>query len=288
MNTRRRKENAMGLAEGKVALITGAGRGQGRSHALRLAEEGADIIAVDACQTPAWLTYQLATSADLAETAELVQKLGRRVVARQADVRDDAALESAVADGVAELGRLDIVCANAGIIPPGALTWELDPGQWREVVDVNLNGVFLTVRAAVPAMLAAGNGGSIVLTSSGAALISSTHLAGYSATKAAVLSLTRTLAYELAPHFIRVNAICPTSVDTPMIQNEALYRLFRPDLDNPGREDVKAEFQSKNLLPIPWVEPVDVSNAVVWLASDQARYVTGVTLPVDAGNALKC
>jgi (+)-trans-carveol dehydrogenase len=210
------------------------------------------------------------------------------VVARQADVRDDAALESAVADGVAELGRLDIVCANAGIIPPGALTWELDPGQWREVVDVNLNGVFLTVRAAVPAMLAAGNGGSIVLTSSGAALISSTHLAGYSATKAAVLSLTRTLAYELAPHFIRVNAICPTSVDTPMIQNEALYRLFRPDLDNPGREDVKAEFQSKNLLPIPWVEPVDVSNAVVWLASDQARYVTGVTLPVDAGNALKC
>jgi SDR family mycofactocin-dependent oxidoreductase len=278
----------MGLLEGKVALVTGAARGQGRSHAQRLAADGADIIAVDRCESDSWLTYSLATPEDLRETAELVQKEGRRIVARQADVRDLAGMRAAVGDGVAELGRLDIVCANAGVIPPMGLTWELDLDQWREVVDVNLNGVFITVKAAVPHMIEAGNGGSIALTSSGAALISSTHLGGYSATKAALLSLTRTLAYELAPHFIRVNAICPTAVDTPMIQNDSLYRAFRPELANPGRDDVAGEFQSKNLLPIPWVDPADVSAAIAWLASDQARYITGVTLPVDAGNALKC
>ncbi len=278
----------MGLLDGKVAFVTGAARGQGRSHARRLAEEGADIIAVDACATPGWMTYDLAGPDDLAQTVKEVEALGRRIVARQADVRDLSAVRHAVSEGTAALGRLDIVCANAGIIPPPALTWEVDVDQWREVVDVNLTGVFITVKAAIPHMIQAGHGGSIALTSSGAALISSTHLSGYSATKAAVLSLTRTLAYELAPHLIRVNAICPTSVDTPMIQNDALYRAFRPDLDHPGRDDVKAEFQSKNLLPIPWVDPLDVSNAIVWLASDQARYITGVTLPVDAGNALKC
>lgn len=278
----------MGLLEGKVALVTGAGRGQGRSHAVRLAREGADIIALDRCRSYDWMTYPMATPEDLAHTSELVQEAGRRIVTRQADVCDLAAVQAAVADGVTDLGRLDIVCANAGIIPPLGLTWELDVGQWREVVDVNLNGVFITVKAAVPHMIDAGHGGSIALTSSGAALISSTHLAGYSATKAALLSLTRTLAYELAPHFIRVNAICPTAVNTPMIHNESLYRSFRPDLSNPGPDDVAPEFEAKNLLPIPWVEPADISAAIAWLASDQARYITGVTLPVDAGNALKC
>ena len=151
---------------------------------------------------------------------------------------------------------------------------------------MTLTGVFVTVKAAIPHMIAAGNGGCVVLTSSGAALVSGAGLADYKAAKAGVLSLTRTLACELAGHFIRVNAICPTAVDTPMIQNERLYRLFRPDLDNPGKEDVQAGFQAMNLLPIPWIDPVDVSNAIVWLASDAARYVTGVTLPVDAGNAL--
>ena len=279
----------MGLLDGKVAFVTGAARGQGRSHARRLAQEGADIIAIDACATPGWLSYELASEADLARTVKEVEALDRRIVATRADVRDEAAVRRAVAEGVAALGgRLDIVCANAGIISSPALTWETDVDQWREVVDVNLTGVFITVKAAVPHMIEAGNGGSIALTSSGAALISSTHLGGYSATKAALLSLTRTLACELAPHLVRVNAICPTSVDTPMIQNEALYRSFRPDLASPGRTDVAAEFQSKNLLPVPWVDPVDISNAIVWLASDAARYVTGVTLPVDAGNALKC
>ena len=277
----------MGLLDGKVAFVTGAARGQGRSHARRLAEEGADIIAIDACATPDWLGYPLATEADLAQTVKDVESLDRRIVARRADVRDLGAVRAALAAGVAELGgRLDIVCANAAIISQPGPTWEIDLGQWRELVDVTLTGVFVTVKAAIPHMIAAGNGGCIVLTSSGAALVSGAGLADYKAAKAGVLSLTRTLACELAGHFIRVNAICPTAVDTPMIQNERLYRLFRPDLDNPGKEDVKAGFQAMNLLPIPWIDPVDVSNAIVWLASDAARYVTGVTLPVDAGNAL--
>jgi (+)-trans-carveol dehydrogenase len=278
----------MGVLDGKVAFVTGAARGQGRSHARRLAEEGADVIAIDACATPDWLSYPLASEADLAQTAKEVEALGRRVVARRADVRDLGAVRAVLDEGVAELGgRLDIVCANAGIISQPMPTWEIDLGQWRELIDVTLTGVFVTVKAAIPPMIAAGNGGSIKLTSSGAALISGAGLGDYKVAKAGVLSLTRTLACELAEHFIRVNAICPTAVDTPMIQNETLYRSFRPDLPNPGREDVKAGFQTMNLLPIPWVESVDVSNAIVWLASDAARYITGVTLPVDAGNQHK-
>ncbi len=277
----------MGLLDGKVAFVTGAARGQGRSHARRLAEEGADIIAIDACATPDWLSYPLATEADFAQTVKEVESLDRRIVARRADVRDLGAVRAALGAGVAELGgRLDIVCANAAVISQPAPTWEIDLAQWRELIDVTLTGVFVTVKAAIPHMIAAGNGGSITLTSSGAALVAGAGLADYKAAKAGVLSLTRTLACELAGHFIRVNAICPTAVDTPMIQNEGLYRAFRPDLEKPGRDDVKAGFQAMNLLPVPWIEPVDVSNAIVWLASDAARYVTGVTLPVDAGNAL--
>jgi SDR family mycofactocin-dependent oxidoreductase len=271
-----------------VAFVTGAARGQGRSHARRLAEEGADIIAIDACATPGWLSYPLASEADLTQTVKETEAAGRRIVARRADVRDLGAVRAALDEGVAELGgRLDIVCANAGIISQPVATWEIDLDQWRELIDVTLTGVFVTIKAAVPHMIAAGNGGSITLTSSGAALISGGGFADYKAAKSGVLSLTRTLACELAEHFIRVNAICPTAVDTPMIQNETLYRSFRPDLPNPGREDVKAGFQTMNLLPIPWVDAADVSNAIVWLASDAARYITGVTLPVDAGNQHK-
>jgi (+)-trans-carveol dehydrogenase len=278
----------MGLLDGKVAFVTGAARGQGRSHARRLAEEGAGVIAIDACATPGWLSYDLASEADLAQTVKEVEALGGQIIARRADVRDLTAVRAALDEGVAEFGgRLDIVCANAAIISQPEPTWEIDLDQWRELVDVNLTGVFVTLKAAIPHMIAAGNGGSIALTSSGAALISGAGLGDYKVTKAGVLSLTRTLACELAGHFIRVNALCPTAVDTPMIQNETLYRSFRPDLENPGREDVKAGFQTMNLLPIPWVDPVDVSNAIVWLASDAARYITGITLPVDAGNAIK-
>ena len=194
-----------------------------------------------------------------------------------------------VAEGLAGLGgRLDIVAANAAIISWPKDTWAIDPAEFRELIDVTLTGTFITIKAAVPPMIAAGNGGSIVLTSSGAAITAGKGLGDYKAAKAGVLALKDTLAYELAEHFIRVNAICPTAVDTPMIQNEALHRAFRPDLEHPGRDDVKAGFAEMNLLPIPWVDPVDISNAIVWLSSDAARYVTGVTLPVDAGNQLKC
>lgn len=279
----------MGLLDGKVAFVTGAARGQGRSHARRLAEEGADIIAIDACATPGWLSYPLAAEEDLARTVKDVEALDRRIIARRADVRDLGAVRAALEEGVAALGgRLDIVAANAAIISRPQATWDIDVEQFRELVDVTLTGVFITVKAAVPHMIAAGNGGSITLTSSGAALVNGGGLGDYKAAKSGVLSLARTLACELAGHFIRVNAVCPTACDTPMIQNEALYRSFRPDMSDPGREDVKDGFRQMNLLPIPWVDPVDVSNAIVWLASDAARYVTGVTLPVDAGNALKC
>jgi (+)-trans-carveol dehydrogenase len=273
--------------DGKVAFITGIGKGQGRSHAVRLAREGADIIGIDALKTYPWMNYRLAERADVDETIRQVEAEGRRCFFAQADVTDLGSLQSALEGGVAEYGRLDVVAANAGAFPKGALTWESDPAAWRECVEVNLVGVFHTVHAAVPHMLTAGNGGSIVITSSGAAIVSGSYLGDYSAAKAALLSLTRTLAVELAPHWIRVNAICPGAVNTDMIANDALYRMFRPDLDAPTREDTVEVWKSKHLLPVPWLEPQDISNAVAWLASDEARLVTGVTLPVDAGNTIK-
>jgi (+)-trans-carveol dehydrogenase len=279
----------MGLLDGKVAFVTGAARGQGRSHAVRLARDGADIIAIDACATPDWLSYPLATEADLAQTVKDVEELDRRIIARQADIRDLGAVQGALDEGVAALGgRLDVVAANAAIISWPQDLWAIDVAEFRELIDVTLTGTFITIKAAVPHMIAAGNGGSIVLTSSGAAITAGKGLGDYKAAKNGVLALKDTLAYELAEHFIRVNAVCPTAVDTPMIQNERLHRAFRPDLENPGREDVKDGFAEMNLLPIPWVDPVDISNAIVWLCSDAARYVTGITLPVDAGNHLKC
>ena len=278
----------MPLLDGKVAFVTGAARGQGRSHAVRLAQEGADIIAIDACATLDWLSYPLATEADLAQTVKDVEALDRRIIAEKADIRDLASVQGVLDEGVAALGgRLDVVAANAAIISWPQDLWAIDVAEFRELIDVTLTGTFITLKAAVPHMIAAGNGGSIALTSSGAALISGGGLADYKATKAGVLSLVKTLTVELAPYSIRVNALCPTAVDTPMIQNEALYRSFRPDLPNPGREDVKAGFAEMNLLPVPWVEPADISNAIVWLASDAARYVTGVTRPIDAGNQHK-
>ncbi len=277
----------MSWLEGKVAFITGIGKGQGRSHAVRLAREGADIIGIDALKTYPWMNYRLAEQADVDETIRLVQAEGRRAFFQQADVTDLASLERALEAGVAEFGRLDVVAANAGAFPKGDLTWEADAPAWRECVEVNLFGVFHTVHAAAPYMIEAGNGGSIIITSSGAAIVSGSYLSDYSAAKAALLSLTRTLAVELAPHWIRVNAICPGAVNTDMIANQAIYRMFRPDLDAPTREDTIDIWRSKHLLPVPWLEPTDISNAVAWLASDEARLVTGVTLPVDAGNTIK-
>jgi SDR family mycofactocin-dependent oxidoreductase len=276
-----------GRVQGKVAFITGAARGQGRSHAIRLAQEGADIIAVDILEDVPGIPYAGATEADLAETVKQVEALDRRIVASKADVRNYAALQAAVDDGVAQLGRLDIVSANAGIGTSPHHAWEIDADTWQTMIDINLTGVFNTAKAAIPHLIAGGNGGAIILTSSAAGLQAYENIAHYVSAKHGVVGLMRTLALELAPYMIRVNSIHPTQVDTPMIQNEATYKLFRPDLEHPTREDFAPASQSVNALPIPWVEPVDISNAVLFLASDEGRYITGVTLPVDAGTVIK-
>lgn len=274
-----------GRVESKVAFITGAARGQGRSHALRLAEEGADIIAVDICAQLDSVPYAMATPEDLAETVRQVEALDRRIVATQADVRDAGALKNALDSGVAELGRLDIVCANAGIFSFSETG--LDQQAWRDMIDINLTGVWNTTSAAVPHLVDGGRGGSMILTSSTAGLKGFPNFAHYVSAKHGVVGLMRTLAVELAPHNIRVNSVHPTSVDTDMIHNDATYRLFAPDIENPTRDQVAERFGAMNALPINWVEPRDISNAVLFLASDEARYITGVTLPVDAGFMVK-
>jgi SDR family mycofactocin-dependent oxidoreductase len=275
-----------GRLEGKVAFITGAARGQGRSHAVRLAAEGADIIAVDICRQIDSVPYPLATSEDLAETVRQVEALDRRIIATQADVRDYAGLKKALDEGVAQLGRLDIVSANAGILSQG-LAAELDETAWQDMIDINLTGVWHTAKAAIPHLIAGGRGGSIIITSSGVALRGTPNFAHYVSAKHGVVGLMRTLALELAPHSIRANSLHPTSVDTDMLRNEETLRLFRPDLPNPTVDDAGPVFQATNALPVRWVEPVDISNAVLFLASDEARYITGVPLPVDAGFAIK-
>jgi (+)-trans-carveol dehydrogenase len=277
----------MGRVEGKVAFITGAARGQGRSHAIRLAEEGADIIAVDICGQIDSVPYPMATREDLDQTVKAVEALDRRIIATQADVRDGAALRAAVDDGVAQLGRLDIVSANAGIASTADGTATLSDRDWQDMIDVNLTGVWQTCKATVPHLLAGGRGGSIILTSSAAGLMAYPNIGHYVAAKHGVVGLMRTLALELAPHNIRVNSLHPTQVDTPMIMNETIFRLFMPDEENPTAAGFAPVSQEMNALPIPWVEPVDISNALLFLASDEARYITGVTLPIDAGAIIK-
>jgi (+)-trans-carveol dehydrogenase len=275
-----------GRVEGKVAFITGAARGQGRSHAVRLAEEGADIIAVDVCDQIDSVPYPLASPEDLAETVRLVEELDRRIVAVRADVRDYDALKAALDDGVSQFGRLDIVSANAGIFSAGSAV-DLSQQTWQDVIDVNLTGVWSTAKAAIPHLIAGGRGGSIVITSSSAALRAHQNTAHYTSAKAGLVGLMRTLALELAPHFIRVNTIHPAGVDTDMSHNPALKRLFRPDVEHLTQEEFAAAHQEMMLLPIAWMDPVDISNALLFLASDESRYITGVALPVDAGVGIK-
>jgi (+)-trans-carveol dehydrogenase len=277
----------MGRVEGKVAFITGAARGQGRSHALRLAQEGADIIAIDICEALPENTYPPATEEDLAETVRQVEALDRRIVATKADVRDFAQLKKAVDDGVAQLGRLDIVSANAGIGGTTNRSEDIPEDEWKNMIDINLSGVWRAAKAAIPHLKAGGRGGSIILTSSDAGLFAYENISHYVSAKHGVVGLKRTLALELAPDFIRVNSVHPTTVNTLMVQNEGTYKLFRPDLENPTQADFAASAVSMNALPIPWVEPVDISNAVLFFASDESRYVTGVPLAVDAGAAIK-
>ncbi|WP_378145953.1 mycofactocin-coupled SDR family oxidoreductase [Cnuibacter sp. UC19_7] len=278
----------MGRVEGKVAFVTGAARGQGRSHALRLAQEGADIIAIDIEDQIDSVPYGMATPDDMAETVRQIEALDRRIVATKADVRDFDEVKAAVDDGVAQLGRLDIVAANAGIVSYGSAL-DLPEETWQDMMDVNLTGVWHAAKAAIPHLKAGGAGGSIVLTSSVAGLKGLPGLAHYVSAKHGVVGLMRTLALELAPDMIRVNSVHPTSVNTDMIHNAATYALFAPDLPESERtaDSLGDRFQTMNALPIKWVEPVDISNAVLFLSSDEARYITGVTLPVDAGSLVK-
>lgn len=275
----------MGRVEGKVAFITGAARGQGRSHAVRLAQEGADIIAIDICGPVPYNVHTAATEADLAETVRQVEALDRRIIATKADVRDFDAVKAAVDDGVAQLGKLDIVSANAGVAGTPNVTELLPEDEWKTMIDINLSGVWHTAKATIPHLKANG-GGSITITSSEAGIKGFGNLAHYVSAKHGLVGLMRTLALELAPDWIRVNSIHPTQVNTDMIQNQAIYALFTGN-PNATEADFVPISQAMNALPIPWVEPVDISNALLWLASDEARYITGVTLPVDAGAFLK-
>jgi SDR family mycofactocin-dependent oxidoreductase len=275
-----------GRVAGKVAFITGAARGQGRSHALRLAEEGADVIAIDICAQIDSVPYAMATTKDLAETVAQVRALGRRAVSAEVDVRDEADLHAALSAGVAELGRLDIVSANAGIASYGRAD-EVTESTWHDVIDTNLMGAWNTARVSIPHLIEGERGGSIIITSSAAGLRGHANAVHYVSSKHALVGLMRSLALELAPHGIRVNSLHPCSVRTPMLHNDAVFKLFRPDLERPTLDDTLDIFASLTALPVPWVESIDISNALLFLASDEARYITGVTLPIDAGELLK-
>jgi SDR family mycofactocin-dependent oxidoreductase len=276
-----------GRVEGKVAFVSGAARGQGRSHAVRLAEEGADIIAVDICGPIDNLAYPHSTPEDLAETVELVKAQNRRIVAAEVDVRDYDGLKALVDSGVEQLGRLDIIVANAGVGTDGRKLHKIREHVWQDMIDINLSGVWHTVKAGVPHILSGGRGGSIVLTSSVGGRKAYPNTGHYIAAKHGVIGLMRAFAVELGQDMIRVNAVLPSQVSTTMVMNDSTYRLFRPDLPNPGPDDFAPISQMMHTLPVPWVDAIDISNAVLFLASDESRYITGVSLPVDAGALLK-
>jgi SDR family mycofactocin-dependent oxidoreductase len=276
-----------GRVEGKVAFVSGAARGQGRSHAVRLAEEGADIIAVDICGPIDNLAYPHSTPQDLAETVELVKAQNRRIVAAEVDVRDYDALKALVDSGVEQLGRLDIIVANAGVGTDGRKLHKIRENVWQDMIDINLSGVWHTVKAGVPHILSGGRGGSIVLTSSVGGRKAYPNTGHYIAAKHGVIGLMRAFAVELGQDMIRVNAVLPSQVSTTMVMNDSTFRLFRPDLPNPGPDDFAPISQMMHTLPVPWVDAIDISNAVLFLASDESRYITGVSLPVDAGALLK-
>lgn len=282
----RSESNNRARFDHKVVFITGVARGQGREHALRFAAEGARIIGVDLCEDLPETLYPMATPDDLAETVRQVESSGGEMVARTADVRDLPSLREAFVEGFDRFGRIDIVVANAGIYTPTPVQFATSE-QWSETIDINLTGVFNTVKVAVRRMIEQREGGAIAITSSIAGLKGMYGTAAYNASKHGVVGFMRSIALELAPHRIRVNTVHPTSVDTPMINNDVFPSLVRSDLESPNMEDVADFLRPQQPLNIPWVEASDISDAVLWLCSDEARYVTGVTLPIDGGALLR-
>jgi SDR family mycofactocin-dependent oxidoreductase len=276
----------MGQLDGKVAFITGVARGQGRSHAEALAHEGANIIGLDMCAKPSTTAYDGATEEDLQETVRLVKAVGGDIIAEVADTRDYEQVKAVFDRGIERFGRVDIVIPNAGICS-GAKTWEISPEDWREMIDINLNGVFHTVKAAVPTLISQGDGGSVVFIGSTEALKGAENISSYAASKHGVTGLMTSLARELGQYNIRVNSVNPTCVDTHMINNDFVYGLFRPDLDKPTREDVVGTFSGTHILPVPWIESGDVSNAILYLVTEPGRFVTATTLVIDAGFLVK-
>jgi (+)-trans-carveol dehydrogenase len=271
--------------EGKVAFVTGIARGQGRAHAVALARAGADIIGIDRAADVATMAYPMGTGAELAETVRLVEEADRRIIARRGDVRDRKAVEDLLAEGVDAFGRLDVVVASAAVSPPARRLWEIPTEQWEDVVGINITGVFHTLASSVPHLLAGRRGGSIVVISSGAALNNVPNLSDYVTTKNAVIGMAKSLANEVAHRQIRVNVIAPGTVETPMVTaNTAQFRLFRPDLPEPTLEDCVDGFRAMMPMGRPWLQPEDISRAVLFLAGDDARWITGVVLPVDQGN----
>ncbi|MGP3534212.1 mycofactocin-coupled SDR family oxidoreductase [Microbacterium sp. RD1] len=271
----------MGRVEGRVAFITGAGRGQGRAHAVRLAEEGADIVALDILEDAEGVPYRMSTLEDRDETIAAVEATGRRILFEKADTRDLAALQRVAALGVEQFGSIDIVVANAAATGP-AVSYEMSEEAFVDTIDRCLTSSWRTVRATAPHMIEAGRGGSIILTSSIAGLVAIPNLAHYTAAKHGVSGLMKAFAVELGPFDIRVNAIASSNVRTPMIDNAAIRGNWT---GNPSATDdeVRRTMSAMHILDVPWAEPVDIAQAVLWLASDESRYVTGSTIPVDAG-----
>lgn len=273
----------MGRLTNKVALISGVARGQGRSHAQRLAAEGVSIIGFDGLCTYDTVPYPQATREDLDETVRLVEQDGGKIYAGRADVRDRAEIERIIKEGTAQVGPVDIVVANAGIGINSRPFWEVSQQEWDDVIGVCLTGVWHTVSAAVPSMIEAGRGGSVIMTSSAAAIKAAPQLSPYIAAKTAVIGMMRSMANDLAPYRIRINCVAPTAVPTDFVLNDRLYQIFSPDSPEPNLEDAKKVMRAMHPLNEPWIQPQDVSAAVAYLASDEARYVTGVVLPVDLG-----
>ncbi len=275
----------MGEFDGRVALITGGARGQGRAHAVAFAEGGADVVVCDRCEDSDVVFYPLATEDDLAETARLVEAAGRRCIAVKADTADRAAMDALVARAESEFGRIDVAVANAGV-SIAAPVQSMTSAQWNEAIASNLTGVFNTVGAVAPGMIERGYG-RIVTISSMLGRAGSTNMAAYSASKWGVIGLTKSSALDLAKHGITVNAIAPGNISTPMIHNDALYSMMRPDLEKPTADDVAPVFASLHAQPIPWLEAEEITRAVLFFAAEAGAHISGTVLPIDAGNAAR-